>query len=334
VEEKIKRIIKNYNKIKGEFPKIDWLVKRTGLKHWQVIMILGDLQKQGFLKVVDNRYMYKKKIEKKKEEKRDLSILIIRAVMGAIGIFATFMSVYFSVLWLYEYLEPYLAIILGLSMVLFSVFAFESIIIFYNNKQPFLIVLYSIIWLIVIGFSITSTIGVLHNNQIHDEEIFVEENKEETYKNMEWQMYISQEDELLKLISDKDRELEIVNQILSDFDNLEIREEKENEWLSSLTTKRKAEEKIQNYRDELRKIREDKLLFLEENKQKTGVIEETKIKQEKSFYVMLNKITGIESRYIRFWLYVIPAVFVDLIAPLGLAIALFLRRKEYGKESA
>jgi len=75
---------------------------------------------------------------------------------------------------------------------------------------------------------------------------------------------------------------------------------------------------IQKIDDELKVIR-DKKVKLSDGKQ---------IEQNSNFYTWLSGITKWSANSIQLFLYILPALFLDLIGPISFSIFLFLRRKE------
>lgn len=339
--------IKRYYEVNKQFPKIRWLYDRLELKSYSKIKtVLGILEHSGYVRRNKSTYFVTQKLldhviqenistdnkigQPKNNGTIAVQYVIIRIVMLIIGIGAVLLSCYFSIRWLLEYLHIFWAFILGFIMVLFSAFSPEALILFKLNRNWLMMVIISITWITALSFSMISTVAVLYNQLMIEEKEEIEKKTENIFKNLEWEMYNINEEEIVSLIKEKEEELKIVNNLLKQFDNLDIREEKKDEWLSGLYTKRKAEEVIEKYRMELKEIREKKLQFAHENKEEAGSIQETTVQIE-SFYVWIAGIFNLESDKVQFWVSVFPAVFIDIIAPIALAIAMFLRRRKYEK---
>lgn len=329
MKEKLKELIKSYYSRFKRFPKIAYLRDKLDCSVHKTVMLLKELVEDNFLFLEDNQYKINKHdlylLEHRKQKLENMPIIIIRIVMAVIGVFSAFMSVYYTSIWLFEFLNTILAILLSTVMVLFSVACFETIIILRRNKQHLLYSIFIFLWIIVLVFSITSTVAGQYNKRIENTNIQIIENTENIQKNMLWEIYNDKETELVKLIEEKQTELEVVNNLLLQFNNLQLRQDMETEWLSSLTTKRKAEEQIKQYRTELEELRQHKIDFLN-TEEGVGIIEETKI-EDKSFYVWIGEIIMVQPNLVEFWLAMIPACFIDIISPLAIAVAMFLRRR-------
>lgn len=338
--DKMVYFIQRYYHIRKQFPAIKWLMNKFNFKsHSKVIGVLRVLEHLGLIRREGNQYFITQKLidyntqqntslnkQKNNIAKNSFQYFIIRIVMAIIGIGAAFMSIYFSVTWLLEYLHIVFAIILGTIMILFSIAAFETLVIFKNNKQSILMIPFAFLWLIVLIFSMVSTVGVLFNNQITMEEEQIEEQIGTVYKNLEWEIYNQTEVEIIDKIQIKKEEVQTFQKLISSFSNLDTRKEDSSIYWETLRVLGKSQNELQILTDELKKTQQDKLDFLNKNQQ-TGIIKETQI-EEKSFYVWISSVTGSEIRYVRFFLYVFPAVFIDLISPLAIAIAMFLKKKK------
>ena len=151
--DKVIYVLQRYFQIKKTFPKIDWMVQKLRIPNTKLIELLRALEILGFVDRNYNQYKVTQKLidynvgagvlveEKKKEidqsifDTDEIQITIIRIIMAVVGVGAVIMSCYFSIRWLLEYLSVFWAYILGIIMVLFSAFGFESVIIFRKNKQ-------------------------------------------------------------------------------------------------------------------------------------------------------------------------------------------------------
>lgn len=253
-----------------------------------------------------------------------VQIIIIRIFMSIVGFSCILISSNFSILWLTNYLHIFWASLLGGSMVLFAVFAFETLIVFVSNRWYILTFLVSIVWIIVLAFSMSSTVGVLYNKHIKDTVLAGSEQVE----SLEWNRLLKQEAELEQLIKEKNREIQIANDQLAPFADADYRIENNDTWLSILITKRKAEAVIQDYRKELENNRFKQEEFIANNSESKSLQKE-ETQGTSVFFRMLHGITNLPAEKIEFWYFCIPAVFVDIMAPFALAIALFLRKKKF-----
>ncbi len=331
---KIKSLLRDHCKTtQGKFPKIEWIQKWTGLKQYKVVEALRILEAERFLTRNYNQYrinpesptIQKQSIRIPKPETVDrFQFFVIRIIMGLIGIISIGLSIYFTQLWFREFFNPFLSIMLSLSLVSFSVIAFEVAIIFWKNKQHALVVLFGIMWGIVLIFSMMSTLAAQFNKwSIKGRE---ENSKriQSVYQKLIFEDYKKEENEILLRIDEERIELKVNQNLLKQFDTLEQRKE---DWRFYWSTKQTVDEsQVEMNRLEklLKEVRNKKLTFLKSN-QTVDIIEK---EQVFSFYVWIGQITKVDSTHIRFWLFIVPAIAVDILAAVGIALALFLKKIE------
>lgn len=332
IEDVKKHVIKYYT-VNKKIPSLNNISRHFKISRISASVIYRNLTALGFFRRKHNTYkMENSDIKLPKKEniiekyKNDYVLLIIKTIMAVIGAGAVCLSVYYTGIWLSEFLPFFLAYLLSAIMVAFSVIAFEVIIILFQNKQYSIIILFTILWAVVLIFSMVSTVAGQYNQRMVKEITEVKQDTETAHKRMSYNIYEEEEKEILKNIERKEKELIPFQNIMSDFETIEDREK--NKWLYWNTHEKikSINEDIKKYGVELKKVREKKKDFLK-NELTAGAVEDTYIKKD-SFYIWLSEIFNWDSKHIEFWLSVFPAVFIDLIAPLAIAISMFLRRKE------
>lgn len=346
---KIKNALRNYlTHNKGQFPKIEWIGKWTGLSYYKVVEALRILEAEGFLNRNYNQYKLnpipidtpkqspvipvqsKKKGKKKKKDRPDILLIVIRIVMAIIGMGASWLSMYYTRIWLLEFLPASLASLLSSIMILFSVAAFETLLIFWANRKMFPIVIFSFVWVVVLVFSVMSTIAGQYNARVTKREEITIERTEITHARLTLESYDSEEKELLESLAEKRIELKASQVLFSQFDTLEQRKE---DWRFYWNTKRAMNDstlQIEKLQAQIKEVRETKRQLLKQSQQSAGIVQETEELVYASFYVWLSEVLKAKPMMIQFWLSIFPAVFIDIIAPLSISISLFLTfwRKE------
>jgi len=339
----LKNYLKRYYENQKEMPKFNSITKKIGVTRYELTRMLRILEHDGFLVRNYNQYALpssngqKKKITMKSiiEHKNDFIIIVLRVLMIIIGIGAIILSTYYTSIWLFSFLPSNLAILLSFIMVSFSVAAFEVIIFLRKNRQWILIAVFSVIWLIVTCFSMMSTIAGQYNARIIDEKEDITEKSEEIHSNSILESYIEEEEEIeTYLLQKKDRVAYLVDFITSF--NLELLKEKNSKRIYDESVKElhRIENEIRLLRNDLEDKKERRRVYLNEQKEEGIVVvaEEEKEKRNISFYKWIGAVFAVDVMYIEFWLSVFPAVFIDIIAPLAVAVGMFLKRKE-GKKS-
>lgn len=273
----------------------------------------------------DKETPVKKETIKQQRQTKELTVLdkvkiiILKSIMLFIGLIATFMSVYYTQLWFSNMLGTVLSFLLSICMVGFSITAFESIILFKQNKQNILIVVFSILWIIVLLFSMTSTIAGQLNLELQK-------------KIKEDQVNLTDNNNVLLY-------QEYVNNIRDFKIDLEsVREERKylQESLRTLnydvTSDRKEYDDV-NYRIVLKNRRIDKIkkqIKEIQNKKEDLLKKDVKISVEQNidFFTWLEKVFKLDKNIFKFILFLFPAIFIDIIAPLSFAIVLFYQRNK------
>jgi len=258
-------------------------------------------------------------------------VRIIQAVMAFIGTSATIISVYYSSIWMLEFLPAVLAILLSLIMVGFSVFAFEIVILFFtgsitDNKFIKIAVAtgFTLLWIVATSFSIFSTVAGQVNKDFQKKEAVVaavDHNSQEY-----WQILQDQKSEAKETLKDYRQQIQTYNQILSGLNSAKARLNNKQAWNDSTYKLQQAQKNVSKISEELENIRIQEKKILADNRGKGSIIPK-KTEQNVDLYTWLAKILGIDPDKIQFFMALSPAIFCDLIAPFGLATALFLRNK-------
>lgn len=332
--DRIKDYIKRYHHNHGRVPKQNMIQNKFELNSYQLKNYIKILTNSGFLKQNWAHYKFDSKAEKmriiKEKRKNDVIIISLRIIMLIIGIGAIILSIYYTAIWLCEFLHPVLAYLLSTIMVAFSVGVFEVIFVFRENKQYLFTLPFIFLWIVVLCFSMVSTIAGQYNQRMENMNEEMIEDSSNILDRKGYEILLDEEKELEDRIQEKKKELTPFESIMSDFKTIKDREE--NKWLYWNT-----HEKIKGINKEIDKLRNDLIVkrdeiksYYEKKKQEgkeVEAIEET-VEKKVSFYVWISSILSIEAKYIEFWLSVFPAVFVDIIAPLGVAVSMFLKRKK------
>lgn len=344
VLDQLKEYFKRYWDNHKSIPKFKLIKKKFDLSIYKINKLMDVLSNTGFLIKKYNHYYlnekengHKKKFsfkeikEKVKEKKNDIVLIVLRILMVIIGIGAIILSIYYTSIWLFSFLPGGLAILLSSIMVAFSVAAFECIIIFKENKQGVLIGIFSFIWLIVLCFSMVSTVAGQYNARMKAEIDDFSKNSDEIHSSSILKSYINDEEDIQKQMDQKNKRLDYLNGFIISF-TIEMLKERENKRLQNQAVEElhRIENELRILRNDLEEKRRIQRDYLERQKESgvNVVAAEAEEEVSASFYVWLAGIFGIDAVLIEFWLSVFPAVFIDIIAPLAVAVGMFLKRKE------
>ena len=332
--EYIKGFYQHYNK----FPKMDKLLSYMKIERDELVRLLRILEIKKVIKRRHANYSLpgtgkrKKKIKKQisfetqKEtlekiikKSVDVKILVLKIIILVIGSIATVMSIIYSMIWFLSMMDFFRAFLLSVCMVGFSVVAFEIIILFVENKQKLPAFIFSFLWLIVLLFSMISTIAGQYN-QYHEKK---KNKEEESSKNNSYLIFqeLNQKELLLtEEIKNRKTERDRIQKLLLEYDEEEKIAENERRILNHRKVIYSLNKEIEKLNADLFKIKDEKKILLEKENVKEIV--------ETDFYGWVSEIIKINPHIIQFILSIFPAVFIDMIAPLSFAVVLFYRRKE------
>lgn len=270
--------------------------------------------------------------EKKRETVYGVPIYVIQIVMGAIGIGAAVISTYYTTVWLLEFLPWGFALLLSSIMVGFSITAFETIILFMTGQvtkseksKNSIVTSFIILWILVTSFSIMSTIAGQYNK--HIENLREEKVAEIDVTNTEWNLLQERKSEVRSQIKTYKGQIVTFDKIASGIDSLESRKENQNTWREIQYRIKMANREIKRLSKDLDEIRKEEKEVIKKSKDKGVIFTEEKIKKIPNFYGWLSDVLSMDEKLVQFLLSLFPAIFVDVISPVGIAIALFLRSK-------
>jgi hypothetical protein len=330
----IRKYINRYYKHKGKVPPKKLISEKYKITIYQVNNYLKVLTHLGYL---NQKYCHYKPSFKKTDEeinlkteikKHDWILMVLRVVMFFIGIGAIVISVYYTTIWFDEFLDIILSIIFSIIMVAFSVGTFEVIIILKQNKQYLLIVPFMFLWIIVVGFSMMSTVAGQYNQRMDIVEETTVDNYDISYKREVYNTYVEEETRIKEQLDSKGNRLNKLNELLTDFTLDDLKDDKIKKIYDKMVSDiRTIENEMRILRNDLEEKGNRREEYLKENQEEAGITNETDVKRA-SFYEWIGDIFKVDAKYIEFWLSIIPALFVDIIAPLAVAVGMFLKRKE------
>ena len=261
-----------------------------------------------------------------------LTIKSIRVIMGVIGIGASAISIYYTAIWLFEFLPFFFAILLSTIMVGFSISTFEIIVLIFSGnilKSKYakwsVSVIFSVLWIIVSTFSIISTVAGQYNK-------YVSGLQEQTRNGVStgiasWGIIQERKRELQMRLSEYREQVLSLNKIISGLSNVEKRQENSGIWGETQYRLSKANKEMNKISDELEKVRTEEKKQLEESRQHGVSLTINEGSGLPDFYGWFAKVVNVHKDRAQFLMSLFPAIFVDIISPIGIAIALFLRKR-------
>lgn len=272
-------------------------------------------------------------VPKSEEDGYGVPVYILQATMGVIGVGAAIISTYYTTIWLIEFLPLPFALLLSSIMVGFSISAFEAAILFYSGEvieskkaRIAIVASFAFLWIVVSCFSIMSTIAGQYNKYVIN---LREQTKTGLSSSKEtFALIQEQKQDLQKQLQEYRTQLTTLNKVLSGMDDVQKRSENNGVWYDTNFRIQEINKLIDKASSDLTKIRE------EENAQiqkavKNGIVLTSKVEiaDIPDFYGWLSSVFRTERNRTQFIMSLFPAIFVDIIAPVGIALALFLRKK-------
>jgi hypothetical protein len=258
---------------------------------------------------------------------RDWPVLVIRALMVVIGLGAAVMSTYYTTFWLMEFLPTVLAVVLGSIMVFFSVIAFETILIFAQNRQWPAAVTFVLIWVVVAAFSIVSTVAGQYNQHQRALVRTSVENVETTTSRLQLQTLREQRAEILGRAESKREQIASLNKILASVSDIEKRAQFGRSWADTQVQIAAAEKVLTGLQKEIDATRAAERELLAKAPAALAA-DPLSVSAAPDFYTWLAGVLRISRDLSQFWLSLFPAIFIDVIAPAALAVSMFLARKK------
>jgi|GEM_PF-3778500 len=337
----IEKIIKN---LQVKKPKKKTRLSRNGnvIEEEEDEVAINFFKEREFKNLIDKlKRKPKKKTLSKKAKTEDISVYgmpvyIIQVLMGIIGLGAAVISVYYTTIWLIEFLPWGFALLLSSIMVGFSICAFETSILFLSgqmtkNRISKVSVVASMIllWIVVSFFSIMSTVAGQYNKHIFNLRDSTEQSR--STGRMKWDILQEKKAEIKRRLADYRQQMSVFTNIIGGMNDVESRIKNNGIWYESQYKLKQVNKKIVELNKSMDVVRTEEKEFLNQSK-KTGLLLGSESnKKTKNFYSWLAGVIGIASDKIQFGMSLFPAIFVDLISPVGIAMALFLRNK-YRKE--
>lgn len=324
------------------FPSFELISKKCNISIDEIKKIIDILEeKKEVVRFVSQRYLkwvwekINKKIESKpeieikpiiKEEKNfNLSLVIIKIMIIIPAFIATIMSIHYTRIWFLNYLSPFLAISSSLAIVLSNIGVFESIFLFGKKKQYIQITLAIVIFLITCSFSMGTTLAGQLNNELKNKISSININSMNSNNRLLAYIYKQKIEDLNKdldrLRNEYDHNIKQKEKYTKDYVENILNENNKQYWkFNYLAYLRKKEIKklkieIKEYEIKLENLLSDKKVIVEEVK-------------NINIFTWLQQLFKINPDLSKFVLYMIPAIFYDIISPFFFAIIFFYKMEE------
>jgi len=287
---------------------IDTVLEKTGIKSLGSLKAYCSvLRKENIINLKIKNKKVKRELKKlkvklkkvkieSKEDKRKLKNynLILKIIFSIISVICVFISIYYSGFWLCNFLHPIQAYIWAFALVLYAVICPQTAIMLYKNNKKILCCIIAFTGFLVISFSIISTIAGQYKTDIG-------ENYNYNIRKQNIKLIKEEIENTKKSIFNFQKEIEINQKLLKDMLIVDSDYKLISKKLYKLKSRQGSwKRKLDNQNKKLRKIINKKII----------------VKQ--NFYSWLKSF--LPAWNWKFILYMFPAIFVDIIAPLSIII--------------
>lgn len=320
----------------GAMPARGLLCHELGLTLDEVNAGLRDLVRGGFLREFAGKYrLAKQHAEKAPHVWQGLPRLkaawlrlrgvmrvsiLVRAVLFSISLIAMYISIGYSYVWVVQFLEPVKAALLSASVVVYVTFAPEGAALMLKAKSVGGAVLASALVVTALAaliFSMAMTVIGQYNTQTDLLATAARTDSAGTKGLAVLDVYRAEEKTALAAVDGIQKEIDIQQRAL---DAILPGSPEHNAAGWKLA---ELQNRLYYARIPLSQIRDKILTHLAQN----DTITTDEVKRE-NFYEFAARETGIGPGVIEFILYLIPALFMDIIAPLGMFVALGRGKKK------
>lgn len=282
--------------------------------------VIHSLMRDGLISYTPNKgYTLKKIMQDTSKRKHKVkpqntkSIKVLRVIFGILSIGASAVSVRNTSRYLLESYPLLWGFTIAILMSLFMVSAAAMVTYFWQRKHYFKACGLGMLWLIVTLYSMASTsIGMYHNSK----ESFVKKasiEKVDSTTKLMYNEYQKQAEGIQKLIDDKTTTLDRLNNEIKSYD-AGSKQYANTSWAITV-----AEREIKASQEKLNELTEKRVAVISKN-ETTEVI-------AKTFYEEMETLFNVQASMIQFVLSLLASIFIDIIAPIGASLALFLKEE-------
>lgn len=244
--------------------------------------------------------------------KNNKMITALRWIMLFIGVGATYMSIHFTYIWFLSFLNPLRAGIFSVIMVLFGVISFEIVALLWKRSHRIPAGVFGVLCFTVICFSMVSTIAGQYTNRMKQIAESNKANASEWQSVKEYENYKEQKAGLEKRISDLRSEDARITQLLLNYQTIEQIEAHKKVYNQLTWQKTVLSRNMNNVLKQLDTLEGSKPAAVQDA-------------SGSNFYEWVAKVLNVNADSFQFWLSLFPALFIDLVAPLSIAVFLFVR---------
>lgn len=246
-------------------------------------------------------------VEKEKKTIHFSSVDAILIIIGLAASGAVVMSAHYTGLFLSARVGTFLGYFQSITMVLFATVAFEAGFLFIHKRGYWILigVVFLVLWAFVASYSMFTTMSVNYdafgNIKAESAAVVAEDNSD--------RLALEQLD---KSIADAEASYDARQKAVTDYMN------RETYSMWAVTEYQKAADTA---KEELKKLRDERTVITNRS---PDAVKKEEIKKE-TFFDLLSRLFGWNADMVLFLINTLPAVFLDIVAPFGFAIVIFLK---------
>lgn len=244
--------------------------------------------------------------------------ITLRFLFSFMSIGASIMSIRNTSVWLLSMFPAFYAYLLSTIMSMFMVASAGVVVFLWQKRHIFTAIPILLLWGVITFTSMSSTVIGMYNAMLPNVTAKLEKETIDNKSNLVYNTYQSEIEDLESIIADKKQSLQRYNTLIASYDSIEKRDADRASYNALAWAISDAESYIKKYTDEIRVLR-GKMLVTVENKEVVEI--------PATFYEVMANIFHKDASFIQFILHCFVACLVDIIAPLGAGIALFLKEE-------
>lgn len=287
--------------------------------------VINSLMRDGLIAYTPNKGYTLKKImqEETPKKKRKIkienkaSVVVIRIIFAILSVLTSLVSIYNTSKYLCTLYPTYIAYMISISMSLFLIASFTSIVLFIQRKQYIVSVLLTALWALTTVYSGSSTIISMYNTYRNSFQVQQSSLNEKLQEETQIESVNTQITLLQQGIVNKQSILDRYNKLISTYSTTELRDANKKDYNNLSWGIASTEKEI--VRD-TQKIQE---LLKNRNKQSVS----KNIKYTPDFYEQMAIKYKTTPFSILFILLCFLAVFIDIMSPVSASIALLLNKE-------
>jgi len=245
-------------------------------------------------------------------------VLVIRWAMAVVGVASSVVSAYFAIDRLSNFLPLYGAVIFGVVIVLFSVVAFETVIVYMRRGKRAISGVLIALWLTVWVFTLQAATAGMYSFYGHVQHTSAVSQAASNTASVELSIIRANEADLTAQIDQKRKEITDIQGLLSQFTSLSAQTANQYQYNILQSRLLSREQDLTALTGSLRDERAKELRLVQST---PAALAQSK---RVDFYQWIAQLTGWRADTIELVSSLFPALFLDTISVTALAIALFL----------